>query len=138
MRGGVIGHAIRRDNNRRVRLGYGVNHRARAVIVVTCRVCEDPGIGVSASVRMRGARQVQIALVHRAHTAHRTRCRMRGGVIGHAVWGHSNRRICLVDDARSTGNRGHGVIRTTVAVVDGVGGYGQGFAGTSVRVVVGL
>ena len=138
MRGRVIGHAVRGDNNRRVRLGYSVNHRACAVVVVAGRIREDPGIGVSAGVRVCGASQVQIALVHRAHTAHSTRCRMRGGVIGHAVWGHSNRRICLVDDARSTGNRGHGVIRTTVAVVDGVGGYGQGFAGTSVRVVVGL
>src|SRR5207237_100645 len=94
----VIGDAVRRDVDRRVRLGDAVADRAAGVVVVPGYVGESPDIGrVGACVAVRGSAQVKPAQTF----ALDARCRVRGGVrvavVGQVVGGDYDCGICLVD-----------------------------------------
>src|SRR5947209_4874522 len=94
----VIGDAVRRDVDRRVRLGDAVADRAAGAVVVPGYVGESPDIGrVGACVAVRGSAQVKPAQTFALDALGRSCGGMRVAIVGQAVGRDYDCGICLVD-----------------------------------------
>ena len=124
VRGCIIGEAVGRDLDGRVRLADGVRNDSVAdVVVVAGGIREGPVVGaVGAGGGVRRVGQVEAAQGPvRAHARGRARRRVRDGVIGEVVGRDHNRRVRLADDERLGGRRAERVVVRVASKGDRLG-----------------